>query len=141
MKLGSHRYREPEISLAPLIDVVFLLLIFFMVSTTFDKKTVVEVELPSAESEAQAEELPDKVEILVDAGGTFYVNEREVVSTDPFILKGAIKKVLKERTDLPVVIKADGRAPYQAVMTVMDVSSQLGLTRMTFVARRAEEPE
>ena len=141
MNLRPRRRQSQEVNLTPLIDVVFLLLIFFMVSTTFEKQTRIEVELPTAETVTEQPEEPEKLEILIDRTGRFYLNERELLNTEPATLKGAIHRVADGRTDLPVMIKADGAAPYQAVITAMDVLTQLGLTRMSFVATRTTGTE
>jgi biopolymer transport protein ExbD len=135
VNLRPHRKQSPELDVTPLIDVVFLLLIFFMVSTTFDKETEIKVELPEAAGE-DAENAAEMIEITIDERGNFYINQREVVSTEIDILKRAIAKAAGDRTDLPVLINADGKAPHQAVMTAMDAASQLGLVKMTFAARR-----
>ena len=136
MNLRPHRKESPDINLTPLIDVVFLLLIFFMVSTTFDKESRIKVELPQAAT--QDEKVEDKVtlDITVDVQGRFYVNQREVINTDIETLKRAIEKAAKGQQDLPVIIMADAKAPYQAVITVMDAASQLGFVNMTFPTRQ-----
>jgi biopolymer transport protein ExbD len=141
LNLRPRRRHSQDVNLTPLIDVVFLLLIFFMVSTTFEKQTRIEVELPTAETVAEQPEEPEKLEILIDRTGRFYLNERELLNTEPATLKSAVHRVADGRADLPVMIKADGAAPYQAVITAMDVLSQLGLTRMSFVATRTTETQ
>jgi biopolymer transport protein ExbD len=122
--------------LTPLIDVVFLLLIFFMVSTTFDKESRIKVELPQAATQDEKVEKERTLDITVDVQGRFYVNQREVINTDIETLKRAIEKAAKGRQDLPVIIMADAKAPYQAVITVMDAASQLGFVNMTFPTRQ-----
>ena len=139
MNLRSRRPRDLDINLTPLIDVVFLLLIFFMVSTTFEKETRIEVELPRADSVIDKADPDQRLEILIDASGRYFVNDREVLNREPATLKGAIAEAVADDSDLPVTIKADGQAPHQAVITAMDVLTQLGLTRMSFVANRTPE--
>ena len=139
MNLRSRRPQRLDINLTPLIDVVFLLLIFFMVSTTFEKETRIEVELPRADAVNAKAEPEEKLEILIDSSGRYFVNDREVLNREPETLKGAITDAVAERSDLPVMIKADGQSPHQSVITVMDVLTQLGLTRMSFVASRTPE--
>ncbi|MCW8975352.1 MAG: biopolymer transporter ExbD, partial [Sedimenticola sp.] len=131
MNLRPHRKESPELNLTPLIDVVFLLLIFFMVSTTFDKESRIKVELPTAATQDEQVEDEKVLQITVDANGRFYVDEREVVNTDAETLKRAIEKAAGVRRDLPVIIKADARADFQSVFKVMDVTSQLGFVNMT----------
>ena len=140
MNLRQRRQQPVEINLTPLIDVVFLLLIFFMVSTTLEKETRLEVELPKASTDAAPPE-QDVLDLVIDRDGRFYVNEREVISPEPVSLKGALNKVAGGRTDLPVKIRADGQAPYQAVLTAMDVLAQLGLTHMSFIATKTTPAE
>lgn len=139
MNLRSRRQQHLDINLTPLIDVVFLLLIFFMVSTTFEKETRIEVELPEASAVTDKPAPEDKLEILIDPSGRYFVNDREVLNMEPATLKGAVTEAVAERGDLPVMIKADGQAPYQSVITAMDVLTRLGLTRMSFVASRTPE--
>ncbi|WP_260291682.1 ExbD/TolR family protein [Sedimenticola hydrogenitrophicus] len=139
MNLRPHRKESPELNLTPLIDVVFLLLIFFMVSTTFDKESRIKVELPTAATQDEQVEAEKVLAITVDASGRFYVDEREVVNTEADTLKRAIEKAAGMRRDLPVIIKADARAPFQSVFKVMDVTSQLGFVNMTFPGKQPVE--
>lgn len=140
MNLRQRRVQPVEINLTPLIDVVFLLLIFFMVSTTFDKETRIEVDLPKASTESTPPK-EDILDMVIDREGRFYVNDREVISPEPASLKGAVNKVAAGRTDLPVKIRADGQSPYQAVITAMDVLTQLGLTHISFIATKTTPTE
>lgn len=138
MNLRPHRREPPDINLTPLIDVVFLLLIFFMVSTTFKEDARLRIELPEAQGEPMTVEEPRVLALTIDRAGRFYVDDRMVVDTKPETLKKAIAGTLGEETDLPVVVKADAQTPHQAVMTAMDVASQLGLTRFSFAATRPD---
>ncbi len=135
MNLRPHTKKSPEVDITPLIDVVFLLLIFFMVSTTFDREAQILVELPQATGE-EAQHAPKELDITIDASGIFFVNQREVINTEVETLKRAISKALGEQRDIPVIINADAKTPHQSVMTAMDAASQLGLMRMTFSAHR-----
>jgi biopolymer transport protein ExbD len=135
VNLRTHRRKSPEVDITPLIDVVFLLLIFFMVSTTFDREAQILIELPEATGE-EAKHEKQELDITIDAAGIFFINQREVINTDIDTLKQAISKAIGDRHNLPVIINADARTPHQAVMTAMDAASQLGLTRMTFSAHR-----
>jgi biopolymer transport protein ExbD len=123
--------------MTPLIDVVFLLLIFFMVSTTFDKETRLKVDLPEASTVATEERPPQQIQLTIDAGGRFYVNEREVINTDVDTLRRALEKAADGNADLPLVITVDKTAPFQAPMTAMDAAAQAGLSRLRFVANQA----
>ncbi|MEJ2467042.1 MAG: biopolymer transporter ExbD [Candidatus Thiodiazotropha sp.] len=138
MNLRPHAKKSPEVDITPLIDVVFLLLIFFMVSTTFDREAQITVELPEATGE-EAKHAPNELDITIDASGIFFVNQREVINTEVETLKLAISKAVGDKRDIPVIINADGRAPHQAVMTALDAASQLGLNHMTFSAHRPVE--
>ncbi|MCU7797307.1 MAG: biopolymer transporter ExbD [Candidatus Thiodiazotropha sp. (ex Myrtea spinifera)] len=135
MNLRPHPRKSPEVDITPLIDVVFLLLIFFMVSTTFDREAQILVELPEATGE-EAQHEQKELDITIDASGIFYINQKEVINTQIETLKRAIQKAVGDDKDLPVIINADARTPHQSVMTAMDAASQLGLVRMTFSAHR-----
>jgi biopolymer transport protein ExbD len=135
MKLRPSPRKSPEVDVTPLIDVVFLLLIFFMVSTTFERESQILIELPEATGE-EVDHKQDELDITINIAGTFFVNQREVINTEIETLKQAISKAVGERRNLPVIINADARTPHQAVMTAMDAASQLGLTKMTFSAHR-----
>ena len=139
MKLRqTRREDEPAVNLTPLIDVVFILLIFFMVSTTFDKQTQLKVELPSATTTDTREKPVEKIEITIDAKGDFYVNERELVKHDAETLRRSMQKIAEGRSDLPVIVSGDRNAPLQSMMTVLDVAAQLDLVHLSFVARQTD---
>ncbi|MEJ2423498.1 MAG: biopolymer transporter ExbD [Candidatus Thiodiazotropha sp.] len=135
---GKLRKSSPEVDITPLIDVVFLLLIFFMVSTTFDRESQILIELPEASGE-EVEHTTKELDITINASGTFFVNQREVVNTEIATLMTAISKEIGDKRDLPVIINADAKTPHQSVMTAMDAASQLGLTKMTFAAHQPAE--
>lgn len=130
MNLSPQRRDDPEVNLTPLIDVVFLLLIFFMVSTTFDREAQLKVELPQASSEPV--QVPEQVlEITINVNGDYFINEQQVINTEPETLRRAIVQSIGARRDLPVIVRADARSPFQAVVTAMDVTGQLGLTQLS----------
>jgi biopolymer transport protein ExbD len=139
MKFRSRRRTPPEINLTSLIDVVFLLLLFFMVSATFEKLGRLQVELPQAQPNVEQEQPPERLTVTVDADGQFFVNDQELVNTDVETVKRAFVSIAGERRDLPLVISADGRAPHQSVVTVMDAASQLGFVRVSFAIKRNGE--
>ncbi|MES9900170.1 MAG: biopolymer transporter ExbD [Sedimenticola sp.] len=139
MNLRPNRKEMPELNLTPLIDVVFLLLIFFMVSTTFDKDARIKVELPEAATQDEKVKDEKTLDIVVDSTGRFYVNKREVINTKLNTLKSAIAKAAGVRRDLSVIINADARATHQSVIKVMDAASQLGFVHMTFAAKQPVE--
>lgn len=134
MKLRPRRTRYPEITLTPLIDVVFLLLIFFMVSTTFERHSEITLELPEASAGEPSAEI-DRIEISIDAQGHYFVNQQALVNNRPETLKKALHGVAQGKTEQPLVINADGRTPHQAVITAMDIAGQLGFRHLTFATR------
>ncbi len=138
MKLRHTRRETAEINLTPLIDVVFLLLIFFMVSTTFQREAELSIELPEASTEAQ-ERKDEPIEVAIDAGGRYYVNGRALLNKQPKNLKQALKEAAGDRSSVLVVISADANTTHQSVVTVMDAARQLGLVRLTFAARLSTE--
>lgn len=128
---------EPAVNLTPLIDVVFILLIFFMVSTTFQRESEIKIELPEASSEP-VEEKDDVLEIVIDIEGHYFIDEQQVVNTEIETLKIAIQKFLGEQTEMPVVIRADRNTPYESVVRAMDATAQLGLVQMSLATNQAE---
>lgn len=137
MKFRRQRGEEIGVNLTPLIDVVFLLLIFFMVSTTFKKETHISLNLPEAEGEQIAAE-NNQIEIVISAKGEFSINERALINNEFETLRAAIKKVGKGDTELPVIISADGNAPHQSVVNAMDAAGQLGYSRLSITTRNRD---
>jgi len=129
---------EPEVNLTPLIDVVFLLLIFFMVSTTFEQQSRIQIELPEATATA-AETENETLEIVIDTQGRYFIGERQVVNSEVKTLKSAISKAVDGRESLTVIIRSDANTPYQAVITALDATSQLGLTQISLATSTIEE--
>lgn len=131
---------EDGINLTPLIDVVFLLLIFFMVSTTFTKETHLKLNLPEAEGEVQPE-LPEKIEVVINASGGYSVNGEGLVNTQLKTLMAAIEQKGQGNTDLPFVITADAKVPYESVMAAMDAAGRLGYVNISMTAKKpGKEP-
>jgi len=129
---------EPvDVNITPLIDIVFLLLIFFMVSTTFTRERELTVELPEAKAEAQAE-IVDRLEIEVSADGEYAVNSQRLVNRSSETLTRALKDAAKGNTKLPLIITADAKTPHQAVVTAMDVAGQLGFVHLRITTRQPE---
>jgi biopolymer transport protein ExbD len=126
-----------DINLTPLIDVVFLLLIFFMVSTTFDTTSQLKIRLPEA-NQARVSEPPQKIILLIDAKGRFYVNSRELTNNKSATLKAALERSMGE-TKLPIVIQSDAASPVQSLITAMDVISRLGLPQVSVATTRPIE--
>lgn len=122
-------FDEPEINLVPLIDVILVLIIFFVVTTTFDSRSVLRLELPRATGEPVTN-ARDPLVVLVNAEGRYFVGEREVLRSDVESLKATIGEVAGPDRDRPVMLRADARTPYQAVVTVYDALGQLGFKRV-----------
>jgi biopolymer transport protein ExbD len=137
VKFRRQQVEDQGINLTPLIDVVFLLLIFFMVSTTFTKETHLSVDLPEAVGE-QSSELPEQIEILINSDGSYSVNGLALVNDKAVTLKSALEKTSEGNNELPLVITADAKTPHQAVVQAMDVAGQLGFARLSITTRQPE---
>jgi len=137
MNFRPRKQDEPDVNLTPLIDVVFLLLIFFMVSTTFKHEFEVGIELPQSSSEKALENTP--VDITIDAKGRYYIDGHELISSKIETLKQALRKVAGDNRKVPIVISADSKTPHQAVITAMDAARQLGFSRLTFATQQPSE--
>ena len=129
MRFKPRRNEEPEINVTSLIDVVLLLVMFFMVSTTFQQDSRLKVRLP--ESSAVPEQRPaDAVTILVTADGAYRVNDRALVNRSPETLRAALEKVAGNARGQPITIRADARATHQAVVTAMDIAGRVGFAQV-----------
>ena len=131
MKLSLRPRAEPEVNMTSLIDVVFLLLIFFMVSTSFVKQSQISIRLPEADSTALVEEARQQLDIMITEQGRFFVNGRELDNNRPETIRNALQIVSEGDTSLPLTIIADANARYQAVVTAMDVAGKLGFVKIT----------
>ncbi len=134
MNMKPRRSEDPEISLTPLIDVVFLLLIFFMVSTTFTRETQITVNLP----EATAEELDQDqviVDVVIDVEGRYYVNNQLLVNRQLETLRSALESVAGNGAEPTLLISADAQTPHQAVITAMDAARQAGILHVSLATR------
>ena len=129
---------EVDVNLTPLIDVVFLLLIFFMVSTTFIRESEIELTLPEASAEAR-KNLVDVIEIAIDENGRFFVNGNALINTQLETIRQALISVRPVDVEPVIVISADANASHQAVVSVMDAARQVGLTRITFPTNVRDE--
>ncbi len=137
MKLSHRREDSPDITLTPLIDVVFLLLIFFMVSTTFSRHSQLEIELPEASAEEQQEQ-PDHIEIAIDVKGRYYVNGLQLVNAQPATLKQAMRDAAGDQKAPLIILSVDADTPYQSVVTAMDAALQLGFNNLSIATSQAE---
>ena len=138
MKLQALPVEDPKAGLTSLIDVVFLLLIFFMISTTFEQQTALQISLPKAS--AHAELVKDEVlEIAIDAEGRMYVNDNGLLNSRPATLTAAIENVAEGGRELAVILRADADTPHHFVVTAMDVLAKMGFSNLSIAASR--EPE
>jgi len=130
--------QEIAVNLTPLIDVVFLLLIFFMVSTSFTRETQIQLDLPKASIEPLETKI-NSLEISIDKEGRYFVNGQGLVNDSIENLKKAIGPIIKENKDVSVIISADANTPYQSVVTAMDATSQLGVNNLKMATQRDTE--
>ena len=142
MRLRPHAKEDPTVDLTPLIDVVFLLLIFFMVSTTFERESVLKVDLPEASAVADREELPDSLELIIDGQGRMYLNDQRLIDSEERTIRAAIEQLAGDNRDLPLILRADRETPHHFVVTAMDVAAQLGFLNLSIATdRQAGSPE
>lgn len=137
MKFKRQRTDDGGVNLTPLIDVVFLLLIFFMVSTTFTKESRLNLELPSAKGEPAIQE-DIVLEVVVDASGQYRVNERSLAVHTVEALMAAMRDAAADNSDIPVIITADAKSPHQSVITAMDAAGRLGFAKLSL---STQDPE
>jgi len=141
MKLNLRPRTQPEVNMTSLIDVVLLLLIFFMVSTSFVKQSQIAISLPQADSAAVVEEVPDQIDIMITETGTFLVNGRELINSRVETIRNALQKVSAGNYTLPLTISADANAKHQDVVTAMDVAGRLGFARISIATVNDTESE
>ena len=138
MRFRRQPKEELDLNLTPLIDVVFLLLIFFMVSTTFQKESEISLQLPRASTEPP-EDVPERLEVVIDASGAFYVNDQELVRSDLESLQTALYELAGGDRERPVTIRADAQTPHQSVVTAMDAAARLGMLRLSIATSRSTD--
>ncbi|MEQ9546604.1 MAG: biopolymer transporter ExbD [Marinobacter sp.] len=139
MKFKRQRSQEVGVELTPLIDVVFLLLIFFMVSTTFTRESHLEVELPEASAEARAETEVREIDVVINAEGQYILNSRTLVNNRRETLEKAVRELAEGDNSLPYVITADARTPHEFVVRAMDVAGRLGFAKLSITTEREAE--
>ncbi|MGI3130958.1 ExbD/TolR family protein [Halopseudomonas pachastrellae] len=139
MNFRRQKIEEVSVNLTPLIDVVFLLLIFFMVSTTFTRETQLKLDLPQAASGERVENRTvQQLELTIAASGEMALNERTLLRSDLQTLTAALQKESGGDTLLPLVITADAQTPHQYVITAMDAAGQLGFSRLRLTTSETE---
>jgi biopolymer transport protein ExbD len=131
MKLSLRPRIQPEVNLTSLIDVVLLLLIFFMVSTSFVKQSQITISLPEAENTDVVAEVPEQIDIMITETGTYLINGRELINSRPETIRNALQKVTGGDNTLPLTISADANAKHQDVVTAMDIAGRLGFVNIS----------
>ncbi len=135
MNLSPQKSDEPDVNLTPMIDVVFLLLLFFMVSTSFIRESSLKVDLPEATGQSLAEQ-EKPIDIIINADGQFIVNNISLGTPNKTELSAQLKLAVGENTDPHIIITADAKADYQNIVTAMDSAQQLGYSRLTLATRQ-----
>lgn len=135
MNLSPQKSDEPDVNLTPMIDVVFLLLLFFMVSTSFIRESSLKVDLPEATGQALVEQ-EKPIDIIINADGQFIVNNITLGTPNKAELSAQLKLAVGKNTDPHIIITADAKADYQNIVTAMDSAQQLGYTRLTLATRQ-----
>jgi len=139
MKMQTRRPKEdPEINLISLIDIALLLVIFFMLSSTFMQEGRLKIELPQASLTPTGKQKSDPIVVSVTQSGSYRVNDRELINSSTDTLRAAILEVAGADRNKPVTVRADGRATHQSVISAMDVLGKLGFVRINIAT--VEEP-
>lgn len=136
--LANHENDELEFNLIPLIDVMLALLLFFIVSTTFDQRSLLRVNLPQGGSSS---EQPGDLglAVIIDAGGRYFVDQRELPASDAATLRAALEPLVNGDPSRQVMIRADAATPHQAVTTALDVLGRLGFARIAIATVPVED--
>ena len=135
MTLRRSKPQPAEVNLTPLIDVVFLLLIFFMVSTTFTKETQLAIQLPEAEGKPPSG-IRNVVEITITEAGEFAINSQLLSDNKRATLQEVLKDLSQGDSETPIIISGDANAPYQAIITAMDVAKIMGFTKIQLTTQQ-----
>lgn len=140
MKISSQQPEGSKLNLTPLIDVVFLLLIFFMVSTTFEKQAKLKIELPEASAQPTAAEQQDLV-ISISQKGVFFVNNNELINAQRQSLQNALQSAVADARDMPVIIRADANVAHKHVVMAMDVLGTMGFAKVSMATTQASDAQ
>ena len=138
MNFRKNTRDEPEINLIPFIDVLLVVLIFLMLSTTYSKFTELQIKLPVADAEQQRD-YPKEVIVAVSSDGRYMVNKTAVESRSIEAVSAALVDAAKAGKDSVIIISADASATHQAVITVMEAARRSGLTQITFATQSAAQ--
>lgn len=139
MRLLPKIKEDPDINITSLIDVVFLLLIFFMVSTTFEQQAALRVDLPEASEVESTSDVPERIEFVIDAEGRMYLNDEALVNSDKRTIRAAFLATVSVDRSLPIILRADRLTPHHFVVSVMDVAAELGFSNLSIAANREAE--
>ena len=139
MKFNLDEEDKTDVSLTPLIDVVFLLLIFFMVTTTFNHEANLRVDLPKASNAVQSED-KKKIEVVIDRKGQYYMDGKSLLDGQSRTLESALIKMVKKYNVEKITIRADAQTPHQAVVSVMDAAGKIGLNKIS-IATSSEQSD
>lgn len=139
MKFRGRAFREdPEINFIPLIDVLLVILIFLMVTTTYSRFAELQINLPTAEAERPPER-PAQIDVAVDAKGNYSINKAPVAATNSGMLSDALKRAAGDMKEPVVVINADANATHQSVVRVMEAAQMAGYPKITFTTQAARK--
>jgi len=142
MKLQTRRPKDdPEINLISLIDIALLLVIFFMLSSTFMQEGRLKIELPQASLAPTGRQKSDPLVVTVTQSGSYRVNDRELINSSPDTLRAAILEVAGADRTKPVTVRADGCATHQSVVSAMDVLGKLGFVRLNIATVEESQPK
>ena len=133
----DHRRDEPEINLIPLIDVLLVILIFLMVTTTYARFSELKINLPTSGAE-QTPNKPKQIEVIVDANGNYQINDTLLTQVTPEALANSLKQAAGNDNDPVLVINADAKATHQSVINVMEAARQVGMSRITFATQSTQ---
>jgi len=140
MNIRPKEKEDLDVNITPLIDVVFLLLIFFMVSTTFKHQSEITINLPDSTSVSPPKE-DNIIEIAIDAKGTYYIDKRQVVNTELKTVMRALEKIAGDRKKPVILISADAQTPHQSVIVAMDAARKLGFVNLSIATKHTGSSE
>ena len=141
MNIRHRRNESPEVNLTSLIDVVLLLIIFFILATTFEKNSELVIDLPEASIEPDEARDDRPIEVAIDTEGRFYIDGRQLVNTQPTTLRQALSAAAEGRKSPPIILSADAMTPHQSVVAVMDAARRLEFFKLSIATRFAEQEE
>ncbi|MCL1477050.1 biopolymer transporter ExbD [Marinobacter sp. M3C] len=141
MKFKRQRSQHVAMDLTPLIDVVFLLLIFFMVSTTFTRESHLQVELPQASGNPAPPAEVEQIDVVISADGQYLLNDKPLVNNRRETLERGIRELADADTSLPFIITADARTPHEFVVRAMDAAGRLGFAKLSITTEREAQSQ